>query len=65
MTDYDEDDFYQTDEMICPWCKEVHRDGWELESDDSEYECEYCEKTFGYIKEYSITYTTNRPFGSK
>jgi len=51
-----------TPHPICPHCGHVHKDAWEWQPNelefDSDHECDACDKTFMVIRHASITYTT-------
>jgi len=46
----------------CPHCGYECENSWELAGSDSDYECEKCEKVFGYDSEDTRTY---RAFAKK
>lgn len=49
-----------TDEMVCPYCRYVHKDSWEYGSDDGYAWCGKCDAKFRYCRNVSVTYTTSR-----
>ena len=49
-----------TDELVCPWCGYVNRDSWELPDEDDAYECPSCGKTFEYMRQTTVTYSSRR-----
>lgn len=48
-----EDDWH--DEFICPYCKEVDQDAFELQ-DEGETECGNCGSTIRYVREVVVQY---------
>ena len=54
-----EDDCFYTNEIICPYCASVHRDGDQNES-ASDLECGTCGGYFDLEVEWSASYTTTR-----
>ena len=49
-----------TDEIVCPYCGNVHADSWEVDGDDGEYDCCECGKTFWYTRNISVDYSTKK-----
>lgn len=58
----DEIDCSYTDEAVCPWCGYVHTDTWECflygGSDETEIECDECQKSFIVYRNVSVHYST-------
>jgi DNA-directed RNA polymerase subunit RPC12/RpoP len=52
---------FQGNEIICPWCGYKNRDSWEQEDSDDEYECPDCGKVFELEVEHEVSYTTRKP----
>ncbi len=55
-----ENEQYETDELVCPWCGYKDPDSWELADEDGEYECPNCGHVFEYVSEISHTYTSRK-----
>ena len=49
------------DELICPWCKEIQSDCWELDDDGEEVDCDSCGKKIIYSVHRSVSYTGHLP----
>jgi len=47
-----------TRNIICPHCGYEHMDSWECGDSDDEFQCHHCEKTFGFEREVTVTYTS-------
>lgn len=50
----------RADEIVCPYCGEIHTDSWECADDEGEIECDECSKKFSYQRETSVTYNCDR-----
>lgn len=48
------------DEIVCPHCGYRHRDSWEVNSDDTNLECEDCGKEFLMTRVTEVYYTTKK-----
>ncbi len=55
-----ENEQYDTDELVCPWCGYKDPDSWELADEDDEYECPNCGRVFEYVSEMSRTFTSRK-----
>lgn len=42
-------------EITCPYCG-YRREGWEMEDEEDNFECENCGSTFSYQREVSVSY---------
>ena len=49
------------DELICPWCKEIQSDCFELDDDGEEVDCDSCGKKIVYSVYRSVSYTGHLP----
>ncbi len=49
-----------TDEMKCPYCGQEQADPWEYSSDDSLATCGFCDLEFGYSRNVSVSYSTQK-----
>lgn len=47
-----------TDEPICPYCGKEVRDAWEISSNETDFECGFCERTFELVRHVSVSYST-------
>ncbi len=54
--EYDEWDYYNTDEVICPHCETKYMP--DCEPPEGEEECSVCGGIYSVTPEYSVTYTT-------
>jgi hypothetical protein len=48
-----------TDELVCPYCGYEHSDSWER-SDEGDFQCFECEKSFVYTSYTSRTFTSHQ-----
>jgi len=48
-----------TTEIVCPYCGYKYRDSCEF-ADDDEEDCAECGKTFKFVREVSVTYSTEK-----
>lgn len=51
---------YDTDELVCPWCGYKDPDSWELGDEDDAYECPNCGRVFEYSSEVARTFTSRK-----
>lgn len=51
-----EETLYESD-FICPYCKYVEHDAWELREDDGEYQCGSCGSEMKYERHHEVTYS--------
>jgi transcription elongation factor Elf1 len=49
-----------TDDSICPWCGKEQQDTWEVDSDSTILDCDYCEKPFHFERMTNVTFSTKR-----
>lgn len=56
----EEIDHENTSEIICPHCGYRDRDSWEKIGDDGETDCDSCSEPFGYSRDVSVTYSTEK-----
>lgn len=55
-----EDEPFDTEEIVCPYCGYEHQDSWEMEDDDGDIDCDECGKTFYFTRNVEVTYSTSR-----
>lgn len=48
-----------TDEVVCPWCGQVSSDSWEYDDEGEEW-CDQCEKDFTFVRNITVTYSTEK-----
>jgi len=53
-------DHEYTDEIVCPHCGYEHPDSEDYMDRDDEFICHECEKKFEYVRDYSISYISNK-----
>jgi hypothetical protein len=53
-------DHEYTDEIVCPWCGEVHGDSWERHSNEGEDDCQSCGKSFRWSRNVTVDYSTEK-----
>ena len=49
-----------TDEITCPWCGYADSDSGEGPDEDDECECGDCGGIFSYVRNYTVTYSSER-----
>jgi DNA-directed RNA polymerase subunit RPC12/RpoP len=55
-------DHRYTDEVVCPYCGYEFEDSWEFftnDQEDTEIDCDECDKTFVASRNITITYSTH------
>ena len=55
-----ENEQFETEELVCPWCGYSDPDSWELADSDGNYECSSCGEIFEYERNIEVTYTSRR-----
>ncbi len=56
MSDIDHE---YTDEVVCPHCGFECGDSWEF-PDEDERQCDECEEYYTFVRDYKITYVSQR-----
>lgn len=51
-------DHEYTEEIVCPYCGEVHEDSWDFADSDSDFECWSCLKRFSFTRHTIVAYSS-------
>ena len=55
-----ENEQYETDNLICPWCGYENINSWELSDGEDDYECPACGEVFTYERVVDVHYTSKK-----
>jgi DNA-directed RNA polymerase subunit RPC12/RpoP len=53
-----QDEVFEEDKIMCPFCGYKFEDSWEFDNDEGTIVCERCDAEFGYSRIINITYNT-------